>query len=164
MTVLPLSGETPFNLGAAAIDPPGFIDLIASGAGIAQSFPGAATITSISAFFTLEALVPTGAYSPGSLSDGSTFTIAAQVWTSPADSEVFAAVPGAVVTLTPALTYLSYESIAAASGLITGLNIPVGAQQRSVLVFTTTGTPGTPPLLASSIQGWLSAGVGYTVP
>ncbi|THD02509.1 hypothetical protein B1810_14390 [Panacagrimonas perspica] len=129
----------------------GTIDLTgASGSQINEAFsvPVAATITSISAYFsTTEALALIG----------STITVTAQVWTSTAPNNLFTPVPGAVVTLAPGLTGLvSLGSIS--SGITTGLSIPVAANTRVMVVFGSTMTGLTS---ANTISGYASSGVTF---
>jgi len=87
---------------------------------------------------------------------GSTATITGQLYSAPATSNSFTAVPGASVTLTPSLTgLLAIGTIAA--GMTTGLNIPVTAGTRLLLVFSPKITAGLD--LAAAFTGNISAGL-----
>jgi len=105
------------------------------------------TITSLTAFFsTTAALVLVG----------STVTITAQLYESATPDNSFVAVPGAAVTLAPALTgILSIGQIS--SGTATGLSIPVTAGTRLLMVFSADVTAGLD--LAATIAGYASAGL-----
>ncbi|HEY4348730.1 MAG TPA: exosporium glycoprotein BclB-related protein, partial [Gaiellaceae bacterium] len=95
---------------------------------VAQTFPTDETITGITvyvstseAFDLLESEV----------------TITAQLYTSTTPDNVFTPVPGASVTASPAFTGIgSLGTIA--SGIVTGLSIPVTAQTRGMLVVSAT--------------------------
>ena len=86
----------------------------------------AGTITSLAAYFSTTA---------GLSLVGSTITLTAQLFRSTTPNNTFTAVPGAVVTLSPALTgILSLGTIS--SGLTSGLSIPVTAGDRLLMVFS----------------------------
>ncbi|PSK93399.1 exosporium glycoprotein BclB-related protein [Taibaiella chishuiensis] len=86
---------------------------------------------------------------------GSDVNITAQLYSAPAGSNVFTAVAGATVALTPAFTALIPIGTTA-TGITTGLNIPVTAGSRYVLVYAATmnGLP-----VVSNISGYASAGI-----
>ncbi|MFI0435851.1 MAG: exosporium glycoprotein BclB-related protein [Parachlamydiaceae bacterium] len=136
-----------FN-GSAPIS--GVIDLTGS-AGInlnmAFSMPRAGTITSIAAYFSTQT---------GLTLLGSTISITAQLYSSPTPDNSFTAVPGASVTLAPTLTGIIAAG-AISNGIVTGLNIPVTAQTRLLMVYSATVTAGVD--VASTIIGYASAGL-----
>ncbi len=114
---------------------------------MAFSAPRTGTITSLAAYFsTTEALT---------LVD-STVTVTAQLFESATPNNTFTAVPGALVTLSPALTgVLALGTIS--SGLTTGLSIPVTAGTRLLLVFSASVTAGLD--VATTVEGYASAGL-----
>jgi BclB C-terminal domain-containing protein len=128
----------------------GTID-ITGGTGININFgftvPRNGTIKSVSAFFSTTAALSL---------IGTTVTVKAQLYQSNSiNSNTFAPVPGAVVTLTPALTgILSLGTTS--DGILNGLSIPVTAQSRFLLVFSTTAAGVS---LITSVNGYASAGV-----
>ncbi len=90
---------------------------------------------------------------------GSTVTVSAQLFQSTTPDDTFVAVPGAVVNLSPPLTDLvSIGDVS--SGITTGLNIPVTAGTRLLLVFSAEVTGGLD--LAAAIAGYASAGLGIS--
>ena len=112
----------------------------------AFSMPRNGTITSISAYFSTTV--------PMSLV-GSTITITAQLWSSTTPNNTFTPVPGAVVTLAPALTGI-IASGTISNGITTGLSIPTTAQTRYILVYSITSTGIS---LINTVTGYGSAGV-----
>ena len=115
----------------------------------AFSMPRDGTITSISAFFSTTLALSL---------IGSTVTIQATLYSSSIPNNTFTAIPGAVVTLAPALTgVLAIGSLS--SGTTTGLNIPVTNQTRLLLVFTATASGLS---LVNSIVGYASAGIAIS--
>jgi len=112
----------------------------------AFSVPRAGTITSLAGYFsnTLSlALV------------GSTVTIQAQLYRSTTPNNTFTAVPGATVTLAPGLTGIVSLG-QTANGVTSGLNIPVNAQDRLLLVFSATASGLS---LLNTVVGYASAGL-----
>ena len=87
---------------------------------------------------------------------GSEVTISAQLYSSDTPDNTFAPIPGAVVDLDPPLTGLINIG-AIASGLVTGLAIPVTAGTRLLMVFSAAVTGGLD--VATAISGFASAGV-----
>jgi BclB C-terminal domain-containing protein len=86
---------------------------------------------------------------------GTTITITAQLWSSITPNNTFIPVPGAIVTLAPALTGVVALG-AVSNGTVSGLNISVPNQTRLLLVFSATATGlGT----AQTISGYMSGGV-----
>ena len=116
---------------------------------MAFSAPRDGTITAISAYFSVTTALSI---------TGTTVTITAQLYRSTTPNNTFTAVPGAVVTLAPALTGLLAIG-ASSNGLITGLNIPVTSQTRLLLVFSATATGLS---LAQTIIGYASGGVAIS--
>ncbi|MDP9699249.1 BclB C-terminal domain-containing protein [Paenibacillus intestini] len=131
----------------------GIIDLTGAAGTLlnfAFSAPRAGTITSLAAYFSTTA---------GLSLVGSTITLTAQLFRSTTPNNTFTAVPGALVTLAPALTgVLSLGTIA--SGLTTGLSIPVAAGDRLLMVFSASVTAGVD--VASTIAGYASGGLTIT--
>ncbi|WP_263364402.1 exosporium glycoprotein BclB-related protein [Paenibacillus sabuli] len=126
----------------------GAIDLTgASGVNINYAFsvPRNGTLTSMSAFFSTtnaQSLV------------GTTITVQAQLYSS-ASGNTFLPVPGAAVTLAPSLTGVLTIGTTS-NGSTTGLNIPITANTRYLLVFSATATGIS---LTNSIPGYASAGI-----
>ncbi|MEC3655666.1 exosporium glycoprotein BclB-related protein [Bacillus siamensis] len=86
---------------------------------------------------------------------GSSITITAQLYSSTVPNNTFTPIPGASVTLAPALTgVLSIGSIS--NGITTGLNIAVTPQTRLLMVFSATATGLS---LINTVAGYASAGV-----
>jgi len=112
--------------------------------------PRDGVITSLAAYLSISAGL--------SLID-STVTVTAQLFQSTTPDDTFVAVPGALVTLAPPLTGLiSIGDIS--SGITTGLNIPVTAGTRLLLVFSAEVTDGLD--VAAAIAGYASAGLGIS--
>ena len=115
----------------------------------AFSMPRDGTITSLAAYLSTTAALSLV---------GSTIQITAQLYRSAAPNNSFTAVPGAVVTLAPALTgVLSVGTLS--SGITTGLNIPVTAQTRLMLVFTATASGLS---LVNTVAGYASGGLAIS--
>ncbi len=119
---------------------PPFIDLT-SQPNLAFSLPRDGTITSISGFFSTT--------TPLLLSGPATIT--AQLYES-ATPNLFLPILGAAVVLSPPLTG-SLPTGTTSSGILTGLNIPVAAQTRLLMVYSTSASE------AVSITGHASGGV-----
>lgn len=112
----------------------------------AFSMPRSGTIKSMSAYFSTTAALSL---------IGSTVTVTAQLYSSTAPNNSFTAVPGASVTLAPSLTGII--SIGAVSnGITTGLNIPVTAETRFLLVFSTSAAGIS---LLTTTAGYAGAGL-----
>ncbi|PEL93765.1 hypothetical protein CN602_29555 [Bacillus cereus] len=140
-----------FGSSATGITPVGgAIDLTGTALGpildFSFSMPGDGVITSISAYFSTTqplALV------------GTTVTITAQLYSSTTPDNIFTPIPGALVTLAPALTgALALGSVS--NGITTGLSIPVTEETRLLLVFSATATGIS---LINSIAGYASGGI-----
>lgn len=128
----------------------GVIDLT-GGPGVnmnyAFSVPRDGTITSLTGFFSSTQAVALV---------GTTVTVTAQLYRSTTPDNTFVPIPGALVTLAPSLTgILAIGTIE--NGLTTGLAIPVSAQDRLLLVFTSTVTAGIDQ--AVTISGYASGGM-----
>jgi len=128
----------------------GTIDLTGTALGpiidFAFSVPENGTITSISAFFS-----DTVALSLV----GTTITITAQLYSAPANSNIFNPVVGASVTLSPSLTgIVSLGDIS--SGVTTGLAIPVTSTTRLLMVYSATAEGLS---LINTVSGYASAGI-----
>ncbi|MCE5234429.1 MAG: hypothetical protein LLF87_00055 [Eubacteriales bacterium] len=90
---------------------------------------------------------------------GTTMTVTAQLFASDAPDDNFVAVPGAAVTLAPALTgTISVGDVL--SGVTPGINISVTAGTRLLLVFSADATDGLD--VAATVAGYASAGLGIT--
>ncbi|TCC96255.1 exosporium glycoprotein BclB-related protein [Pedobacter hiemivivus] len=112
----------------------------------AFSMPRSGTIKSMSAYFSTTAALAL---------IGSTVTITAQLYSSTSPDNSFTAVPGASVTLAPSLSgIISIGSIS--NGITTGLNIPVTAQTRFLLVFSSSAAGIS---LITTVNGYASAGL-----
>lgn len=112
----------------------------------AFSMPRSGTIKSMSAYFSTTAALSL---------IGSTVTITAQLYSSTTPNNSFTAVPGASVTLAPSLSGII--SIGAVSnGITTGLNIPVTAQTRFLMVFSTSAAGIS---LLTTTAGYAGAGL-----
>ncbi|MFD1631025.1 exosporium glycoprotein BclB-related protein [Pseudopedobacter beijingensis] len=108
--------------------------------------PRSGSITSMSAFFSTTAALSL---------IGTTITVQAQLYTAPHASNTFTAVPGALVTLAPGLSGVIAIGTTS-SGQTTGLNIPVVAGDRYLLVFSATASGLT---LINTVAGYASAGI-----
>ncbi|WP_415840044.1 exosporium glycoprotein BclB-related protein [Paenibacillus endophyticus] len=116
--------------------------------GYAFTIPQAGTITSISA--DLSILIALALI-------GGTATVTAQLYRAPAGSNVFAPLPGVLVTL-PTITTVAIGDVL--SGITTGLAVPVLAQDRLILVYSVTTTGLT---IITTVTGLASAGVYITL-
>lgn len=127
----------------------GSIDLTGApgvAANMAFSVPRDGTITSISGYFSSTLALSLV---------GSTVTVTAQLYSSSAPNNIFTPIPGAMVTLAPPLTgLLALGTIS--NGITTGLNIPVTAQTRLLMVYSATATGLN---LINTVAGYASAGV-----
>lgn len=108
--------------------------------------PRSGSITSMSAFFSTTAALSLV---------GTTITIQAQLYKALSASNTFTPVSGAAVNLAPGLTGVLARGTTS-SGQTTGLNIPVAAGDRYLLVFSATASGLT---LVNTIEGYASAGV-----
>lgn len=116
-------------------------------ANMAFSMPRDGTITSMAAYFSTTVALSLV---------GTTVTLTAQLYASTTPDNVFFPIPGAIVTLSPTLTgVVGIGSIS--DGLTTGLNIPVSAGTRLLMVFAADVTAGID--IATTITGFASAGV-----
>lgn len=108
--------------------------------------PRSGIITSFSAFFSTTALLPL---------TGSTVTVNAQIYQSATPNNVFSPIAGTLINLTPSLSgTLPIGTLL--NGALTGLNIPVTAQTRLMLVFSATASGLS---LVNTIVGYASAGL-----
>ncbi|WP_347491650.1 exosporium glycoprotein BclB-related protein [Desulfoscipio sp. XC116] len=131
----------------------GAIDLTGTVAGpiinFAFSVPRDGTITSIAAYFSNTLALSL---------IGTTITITAQLYSSPTPDNTFQPIPGAVVTLSPALTgVIALGDIS--SGATTGLSIPVTEGTRLLMVFSATASGLD---LVNTATGYVSAGVAIS--
>ncbi len=120
--------------------------MTSTGGYIPQSVPQNETITSMTAYFSTTtplALV------------GTTVTLTAQLYESPAFSNTFDPVPGAVVVLVPPLTGIVSPGTVS-NGIVTGLSIPVPAGTKLMTVITASAS-GT--ALIDIINGFGSVGI-----
>lgn len=128
----------------------GIIDLTGAGGtalNYAFSAPRSGIITSLSAYFSTALALPP--------MFGSTLIVTAQLYRSSGPDNIFTALPGAVVTLAPALSGVVILG-AVSNGISTGLNIPVNAQDRLLLVFSL-NVSGSP--IVTTVAGYASAGL-----
>jgi BclB C-terminal domain-containing protein len=112
----------------------------------AFSVPTGGTIKSIAAYFSNVVALNLGT---------SAVTIRAQLYSSTTPDNIFTPIPGAVVTLSPALTGVVPLGTHS-NGLITGLSIPVTAQTRLLMVFSATAAGLS---LVNIVTGYASAGI-----
>ena len=109
----------------------------------------AGIITSFSAFFSTTAALSLV---------GSTVTVNAQIYQSTTPNNVFAPIAGTLINLTPSLTgVISVGTLL--NGSLTGLNIPVTAQTRLMLIFSATASGLT---LINTVAGYASAGLSIS--
>lgn len=111
------------------------------------SLPTDGTITSISCYFSLAALLSLV---------GTTVTIEGQLYGSNTPDNTFTPISGATVSLAPALTGI-LSSGTTSHGITTGLSIPVTAETRLMMVFKCSVTAGI--AVTSTVSGYMSAGV-----
>jgi len=112
----------------------------------AFSMPRSGTIKSMSAYFSTTAALSL---------IGTTVTITAQLYSSTTPDNSFTAVPGASVTLAPSLSgIISIGGVS--NGITTGLNIPVTAQTRFLLVFSSAASGIS---LLTTTAGYAGAGL-----
>jgi BclB C-terminal domain-containing protein len=128
----------------------GTIDLTGTALGplinFAFSVPRAGTITSIAGYFSATLVAPPLI--------GTVATITATLYISTTPNNTFT--PLTSVALTPTFTgAIAIGTIT--NGIVTGLAIPVAAEDRLLMVFSATATGGVP--LATAITGYASAGV-----
>jgi BclB C-terminal domain-containing protein len=122
------------------------LDGLTAPVNMAFSMPRDGTITSLAVYFTNSLALSLV---------GSTITLNAQLYQSTTPNNVFTPVPGTSVNLAPAFTGV-ISSGTIATGLLTGLSIPVTAQTRLLLVFSITATGLS---LANTLIGYASAGL-----
>ncbi len=116
-------------------------------ANMAFSMPRDGTISSLAAYFSTTVALSLV---------GTTVTLTAQLYASAAPDNTFFPIPGAIVTLSPTLTgIVGIGSIS--NGLTTGLNIPIAARTRLLMVFAADVTAGID--VATTITGFASAGL-----
>ena len=115
----------------------------------AFSMPRDGVITSLSAFFSTSQQINL---------TGTNVTINARLYSSSTPSNVFTEIPGTLITLTPALTGIVNEGFIS-RGIITGLAIPVTAETRLMVVFTSKSTG---ERFQNTIVGYASAGIGIS--
>ena len=116
-------------------------------ANMAFSMPRDGIISSVAAYFSTTVALSLV---------GTTVTLTAQLYSSTTPDNVFFPIPGATVTLSPTLTgVVGIGSIS--DGLTTGLNIPVSARTRLLMVFAADVTAGID--VATTVTGFASAGV-----
>ena len=144
------SGIVGFGNSVSNVTPVGgAIDLI-GGIGTPLNFAFSAsrdgTITSIAAYFSNVVALSLV---------GTTVTITAQLYSSTTPNNTFTPIAGTALTLAPTLT----GSVALgdiSNGILTGLSIPVTAQTRLLMVFSSTAA-GLSPI--NTITGYCSAGI-----
>lgn len=112
----------------------------------AYSVPRDGTITSMAGYFSTTAALSLV---------GTTVTLTAQLYISSTPDNVFTPVPGAIVTLAPALTGVASIGTVS-SGLTTGLSIPVTSGSRILIVYSATAAGVS---LINTVAGYASGGV-----
>ena len=138
------SSATGISLVGGAIDLTGTV--LGPLINFAFSVPRDGTITSIAAYFSNTvalALV------------GTTITLTAQLFSSTTPDNIFTPIPGASVTLAPALTGVVNLGDTS-NGITTGLAIPVTEETRLLLVFSATADGVT---LINVVTGYASGGI-----
>lgn len=113
------------------------------------SMPVSGTITAFSAYFSTS--------TPLDLT-GTTATITARIYRSTTNDNIFNEIPGAVITLSPNLTGNVIEGTSV-KGIIQNLNIPVTAETRLLVVFSSRSAG---ERFQNSIQGYASAGISIS--
>lgn len=126
---------------------PNLTDQTTYSSNYAFSLPRDGTISAISAYFSNNS-------APFNIV-GTTLTITAQLYISSPPSNLFTAIPGATVILTPSYTG-AVSAGTPTNGLTNGLSIPVLFQDRLIMVFSMQGAGVTPSQL---ITGIFSGGV-----
>ncbi len=112
----------------------------------AFQMPRAGVITGFSAYFSTTAALSL---------IGSSVTVNAQICQSPTPNNVFTPIAGTLISLSPSLTgALSIGT--QLNGALTGLNIPITAQTRLMLVFSATASGLS---LLNTVTGYASAGL-----
>ena len=167
-TIIPFASGQPLNVTTIAGGLPGTGALLGFGNGVdgvsflgptidltggpgtsmnfAFNMPRNGTITSISVYFS----------STNALSlIGTTVSLTGQLYQSTTPDNTFTAIPGAMVTLAPAMTGVLATGTVS-NGITTGLAIPVTAQTRLLFVGSATATGLS---LIDTVQGYWSAGV-----
>jgi BclB C-terminal domain-containing protein len=132
-----------FGDGVTGITGGSPIDATAIG-NMSFSLPRAGTITSLAAFFSTSTRLSLV---------GTSVIITAQVYQSTTPNNIFTAIPGALVNLSPVLTGSPLAG-AITNGITTGLSIPVLPQTRLLLVFFMSAA-GVSPI--QSVTGYASA-------
>lgn len=115
----------------------------------AFSMPRDGVITSLSAFFSTSQQINL---------TGTNATINARLYSSSTPSNVFTEIPRTLITLTPALTGIVNEG-SISRGILTGLAIPITAETRLMVVFTSKSTG---EKFQNTIVGYASAGIGIS--
>jgi BclB C-terminal domain-containing protein len=145
-TVLPLSGYTVASDTLDGVSIVGGTIDLTNTPGIGQPVPNDLTLTSISASFS-------NTVAMGLV--GTTVTVTAQVFSASNSSNVYTPVPGALVTLSPALTgVIPIGTIS--SGLTTGLAIPMTIGTKVIVVVSATAAGVT---LINTVTGGVSVGI-----
>jgi BclB C-terminal domain-containing protein len=125
------------------------IDLTGSSgllANLAFSVPRDGTITDIAAYFSVVL---------GLSLIGTDITVHAQLYQSTTPNNIFTAIPGTEIILSPTLSgIINIGDIA--TGNLSGLNIPVTVETRLLMVFTITADGLN---LVNTLTGYASAGV-----
>ena len=136
-----------FGNNISGVTNSGFIDLSSGNNNYAFSMPTTGTITSISAYFSTANTVNL---------IGVTIIISAQLYISYSPNNIFTAISGTQVIMSPSLTGLVNPGNIS-NGIVSGLSIPVVAQSRLLLVFSASIAGGPPT--NNTIVGYASAGV-----
>jgi BclB C-terminal domain-containing protein len=129
-------------VGGATIDLTGAVGVVTN---MAFSMPRAGTLDALAAFFSTVGVVQ--AFPLGG-------EVIVQLYRSTTPDNIFTAVPGALVTLPFPAGLIAAGTFA--NGITTGINVPVAAQDRLLLVVRVT-VAGVD--VATTIVGYLSAGL-----
>lgn len=112
----------------------------------AFSMPRDGVVTALSAYFSTSGTQPLG---------DTVVTVMAQLYQSTTPNNIFTPIPGAVVTLAPTLTGTTTAGTIL-SGITDGLNIPVSAETRLLLVYSISTTES---LSGVTVLGYTSSGL-----
>ena len=166
-TIIPAASGTPITLTTTQINTdgvPAFIGFGASAPGkdiigptidittlpnMAFSIPRNGTITSFAAYFSISDTID--------LTDA-TATIGARIYRSSTPNNSFVQIAETVIDLTPNITGIVPQGTIL-TGILSNLNIPILANERLLIVFTSRASGAT---FNNNILGYASAGIGIS--
>lgn len=165
--IIPASSGTPITLTTTQINTdgvPAFIGFGSSAPGkdivsttidittlpnLAFSIPRNGTINSFSAYFSISDSINL---------TNATATIGARIYRSLVPNNIFVQIPETVIDLTPSITGIVTQGTIL-TGSLTNLNIPIFANERLLIVFTSRTSGAT---FNNNILGYASAGIGIS--